>query len=557
MDLVGPLKATADGNHYIVIFTEYLSRWAEAKPLPNKTAAGVASALIECVISRFGCPETIISDQGREFVNTLNEQLCRDLDIRRNLCSAYHPQSNVLTKRFNQTLIHQLRKLVNEDMDNWGALIPWVLMSYRANKQSSTRFSPFFTVYGQQMRLPVEVDGTDPEHLPLSLVDEEKIMNVRMERIKSLPSFRSACKENIMAAQEKQKQQYDAKREPPAFTVGDLVWYRNNRRDTRKGGKLESVWAGKAMIEAVLGKGTYRLTGLKRMYNAVNLKLAVSDLAHGSSATADVDPSTMGTTNPSLSTSTSTNPSLSTSTSTNPSLSTSTSTNPSLSTSTSTNPSLSTSTSTNPSRSTSTSTNPSLSSSASSSALTSPDVKVTGATTAAVSHVFTPPNVNWQRKVCQKEKLSFLAKSGPFGQVHNAQFNAFTKLTRNKQIAGDGNCFFRAAFYVITGSKDQHDAVRKLICDHIIESPLQFDGKAGDLYLRSTNMRKLGIWGTNDECQAVADWLQVSVFVFCRFGSRLSWQKHSPRTEGKSQFGIYLDNSSASHYNLVMSVGRK
>ena len=150
MDLVGPLKATADGNHYIVVFTEYLSRWAEAKPLPNKTAAGVASALIECVISRFGCPETIISDQGQEFVNTLNEQLCRDLDIRRNLCSAYHPQSNGLTERFNQTLIHQLRKLVNEDMDNWGALIPWVLMSYRANKQSSTKFSPFFTVLGSR-----------------------------------------------------------------------------------------------------------------------------------------------------------------------------------------------------------------------------------------------------------------------------------------------------------------------------------------------------------------------------------------------------------------------
>ena len=142
--------------------------------------------------------------------------------------------------------------------------------------------------------------------------------------------------------------------------------------------------------------------------------------------------------------------------------------------------------------------------------------------------MFTPPNVNWQRKVCQKEKLSFLAKSGPFGQVHNAQFNAFTKPTRNKQIAGDGNCFFRAVSYVITGSEDQHDAVRKLICDHIIESPLLFDGKAGDLYLRSTNMRKLGIWGTNDEYQAVADWLQVSVFVLCRFGGRLSWQNIHP-----------------------------
>ena len=277
MDLVGPLKATPGGNQYIIVFTEYLSRWAEAKPLPDKTAVGVASALIECVVSRFGCPSTIISDQGREFVNVINQELCRDLDISRNLCSAYHPQSNGLTERLNQTLVHQLRKLVNESMDNWDSLIPWVLMSYRANRQASTKFSPFVIVYGQQMRLPIEVDGEqDHESQPYCDADEEKMMSQRMERIKGLPSFRTACKSNITAAEERQKQQYDAKQQPATFKVGDLVWYRNTRRDTRKGGKLESVWVAKAIIEEVLAKGTYRLEGLARMYNAANLQKATT-----------------------------------------------------------------------------------------------------------------------------------------------------------------------------------------------------------------------------------------------------------------------------------------
>ena len=158
MDLVGPLNCTPSGNQYIVVFTEYLSRWSEAKPLPDKSAMGVCGALVECVVSRFGCPETIISDQGRQFVNALNEELCRDLQISWNLCSAYHPQSNGLTERLNQTLISHLRKLVNDSVDNWDSLIPWVLMSYRANRQALTKLSPFFTVYGQQMRLPIEVD---------------------------------------------------------------------------------------------------------------------------------------------------------------------------------------------------------------------------------------------------------------------------------------------------------------------------------------------------------------------------------------------------------------
>ena len=71
-------------------------------------------------------------------------------------------------------------------------------------------------------------------------------------------------------------------------------------------------------------------------------------------------------------------------------------------------------------------------------------------------------------------------------------------------------------------------------------------------------MNYLGVWGTNDECQAVADWLKTPVFVCCQFGSRMSWQKHSPRgAEYKSSFGLYLDNSSGCHYNVVLSVCRK
>lgn len=42
MDLVGPLPVTLRGNKYIITLTDYFSKWAEAAPLPDKTAAGVA-----------------------------------------------------------------------------------------------------------------------------------------------------------------------------------------------------------------------------------------------------------------------------------------------------------------------------------------------------------------------------------------------------------------------------------------------------------------------------------------------------------------------------------
>ena len=64
--------------------------------------------------SRFGCCEVLISDQGREFVNEVQEELFRLTGTEHCVTSAYHPQSNGLTERSNQTLQTALIKLVNE-----------------------------------------------------------------------------------------------------------------------------------------------------------------------------------------------------------------------------------------------------------------------------------------------------------------------------------------------------------------------------------------------------------------------------------------------------------
>ena len=67
---LGPLPETAQGNKYIVTVTDYFSKWPEAAPLPDKTSTGVADFLFS-VFCRHGWPETIISDQGREFINVV------------------------------------------------------------------------------------------------------------------------------------------------------------------------------------------------------------------------------------------------------------------------------------------------------------------------------------------------------------------------------------------------------------------------------------------------------------------------------------------------------
>lgn len=102
MDLIGPLPKSRNGNQYICGLTDYFSKWPIAEAIPSKSAAEVASVLIRAICT-YGCFETLITDQGREFVNQLNDVICEKLNIDHRIASAYHPQTNGLQERFNQT----------------------------------------------------------------------------------------------------------------------------------------------------------------------------------------------------------------------------------------------------------------------------------------------------------------------------------------------------------------------------------------------------------------------------------------------------------------------
>ena len=111
-----------------------------------------------------GCPEIL----GREFVNVLqSSELYAITNTEHRITSAYHPQSNGLTERFNQTLTQCLSKVVDESQSDWDEKIDTVLMGYRASRQASTKQSPYFMLFQKKMRLPI-----DNELLPS---DEEEI----------------------------------------------------------------------------------------------------------------------------------------------------------------------------------------------------------------------------------------------------------------------------------------------------------------------------------------------------------------------------------------------
>ena len=247
IDLIGPLKETKNGNRYVIVAVEYLTKWPELGALPNKDGSGVAK-FIENIVYRFGVMKAMIHDNGTEFCNAVNRDLYNSLGTKECIATPYHPETNGLTERFNQTLITQLRKIT--DGQDWDEHLQAIAFSYRVGQQASTKMSPFRLIYGVQARLPIELElpSGQPQLSPGSLCER-------------FGDIREQAADAIAMAQAKQKARFDIKHQGPHFQVGDLVLLVNARNKTRKGGKLDAPTDGPFTIAECLGKGTYRLEG--------------------------------------------------------------------------------------------------------------------------------------------------------------------------------------------------------------------------------------------------------------------------------------------------------
>ena len=280
IDLIGPLPKTERGNEYIATCTCLFSKWPEAEALQNKSATSVAEFVFR-LICRHGCPTIRISDQGREFVNAIDTELCKLTGVDHRISSAYHPQTNGQDERFNQTLQRSLRKLVNEDQTDWDKYIDPVLFAYRTSRQDSSKYTPFYLMYGRQATLPIDIltdqQKATPTNSEVQMTDEQI-----HEKAKQLIELRKKALGNVNSAKEKMKRRADAKHNDftSDFTVGSLVLVLNSKKLSRKGGKMEPLWHGPHRIHEDLGKGCFKLCLvddcskiLAQKYNVQRLKL--------------------------------------------------------------------------------------------------------------------------------------------------------------------------------------------------------------------------------------------------------------------------------------------
>ncbi|CAG2194960.1 unnamed protein product [Mytilus edulis] len=147
LDVLGPFPPTYNSNKYILIFSDYLTRWPEAIPVPNADATTTAKVFIEEVVCRHGAPRQLLSDNGKNFRSNLVKEICKLMNTKKTFTTAYHPETDGLVERFNGTLTAMLSMYVSGHQRDWDTFIPFVLFAYRTSLHESIQETPFFNAW--------------------------------------------------------------------------------------------------------------------------------------------------------------------------------------------------------------------------------------------------------------------------------------------------------------------------------------------------------------------------------------------------------------------------
>lgn len=160
------LEPTPTGVENVLVMTDVFSKYVLAIPTKDQRASTVAQVLVAEWFTKLGVPARIHSDQGRNFESALIQQLCCLYGVVKSRTTPYHPAGNGQCERFNRTLHNLLRALPTSRKRDWSSCLPEVLYAYNTTPHQSTGESPYFLMFGQEPRLPVDfLLGQVPEPL--------------------------------------------------------------------------------------------------------------------------------------------------------------------------------------------------------------------------------------------------------------------------------------------------------------------------------------------------------------------------------------------------------
>lgn len=220
-DLVGPLPRSYKGNTFILVVTDYLSKFSLIFPLRRASTQLIINRIEEQVFLVFGVPRVLLCDNGPQYRSKEFRKFTDQYQCRIKFNANYHPRANP-TERQNKTLKTMLSIYTHENHRRWDQNIPQIACAIRTACQETTKLSPYFINFGRNMC----VSGKDYDNDAI-IKDEDGTQTLECSRNEQFRKLFNDVKTRLEAAAEKNICRYNLRKRHEEYVPGQLVWRRN------------------------------------------------------------------------------------------------------------------------------------------------------------------------------------------------------------------------------------------------------------------------------------------------------------------------------------------
>ena len=252
MDFIERLPQTRKGNRHIITAIDYATRWVVARAVPQKSGREAAKFLYEEIITKYGVPEALITDNAKAFVEGEFKAYIDELNVSHHPTSDYHPRTNGMVERVHSPLKNALRKYSSINIKRWDDHLDRALFALRVRTHDTTKFSPFYLLYGVHPKIPGDV--RNPVEFDMTIDADRQDFTARtlheMGQDRFAALVRSERQARNMEAAYKKRNYIMEER----FIPGQYV-----KRKVHNGLSLNLKWDGPYIVTEVMPNSLYRL----------------------------------------------------------------------------------------------------------------------------------------------------------------------------------------------------------------------------------------------------------------------------------------------------------
>jgi hypothetical protein len=276
MDLTGPFPTSTDGNKYILVFKDALTKYIRLIPLSDKSGEVVLSAVITHIFHVLGYPTLLITDRGTEFTNEAMQYFNSQYEIHHVKTTPANPRSDGLAENAMRTIKDMLACYTNSHHTNWDTHLSNIANLYNNTVNDATGYTPYYLLFGRHNRFLA--DDRIFQKIPVTIHQYARDMTAVMQNIWLTIGERVVRNVQIMNRVPRSHLPFKV------YSVGDRFFHRRvprrfyrdqtDERSYKLSSKLQNRWTGPYRITRCISPVLYEAdihNEIKRVH-AINMR---------------------------------------------------------------------------------------------------------------------------------------------------------------------------------------------------------------------------------------------------------------------------------------------